>query len=79
MRSLISALGSGDFNRLRVGIDRPPGRMDPAAYVLQDFSAQQEDVMALARMRAVEACLHWLAHGITSAMNAYNAAADAAV
>lgn len=76
MRSLIGALGSGDFNRLRVGIDRPPGRMDPAAYVLQDFSAQQEEVVALARMRAVDACQYWLAHGITSAMNAFNMVHD---
>jgi PTH1 family peptidyl-tRNA hydrolase len=76
MRSLIGALGSGDFNRLRVGIDRPPGRMDPAAYVLQDFSAQQEEVMALTRRRAVDACQYWLAHGITSAMNAFNRVHD---
>jgi PTH1 family peptidyl-tRNA hydrolase len=77
MRSLIDTLGSGDFNRLRVGIDRPPGRMDPAAYVLQDFSTQQEEVMAVTRERAADACQHWLAHGVVSAMNAYNATADA--
>ncbi len=72
MKSLIGALGSGDFARLRVGIDRPPGRMDPAAYVLQDFSAQQEEIMAGTRALAADACQHWLAHGITAAMNAYN-------
>jgi PTH1 family peptidyl-tRNA hydrolase len=76
MRSLISALGSGDFNRLRVGIDRPPGRMDPAAYVLQDFSAQQEEIMSRTREQAAGACQHWLAHGIVSAMNEFNAARD---
>jgi peptidyl-tRNA hydrolase, PTH1 family len=72
MKSIIGALGSGDFNRLRVGIDRPPGHMDPAAYVLQDFSAEQEDVMARAREQAADACQHWLAYGVTAAMNAYN-------
>ncbi len=76
MKSLIGALGSGDFARLRVGIDRPPGRMDPAAYVLQDFSAQQEEVMARTRDQAADACQHWLAHGIVSAMNAYNAVVE---
>jgi len=76
MKSLIGALGSGDFNRLRVGIDRPPGRMDPAAYVLQDFSTQQEEVMARTREQAVDACQHWLAHGIVSAMNLYNAGVE---
>jgi len=73
MKSLIGALGSGDFARLRIGIDRPPGRMDPAAYVLQDFSAQQEEVMARTREQAADACQHWLAHGINAAMNVYNA------
>ncbi len=72
MRSIISALGHGDFPRLRIGIDRPPGRMDPAAYVLQDFSAAQEEVMARVRDLAADACQHWLAHGIVPAMNAFN-------
>ncbi len=76
MKSLIGALGSGDFARLRVGIDRPPGRMDPADYVLQDFSAQQNEIMARTRELAADACQHWLAHGITAAMNAFNTARD---
>lgn len=76
IKSIIGALGNGDFNRLRVGIDRPPGRMDPAAYVLQDFSAEQEAVMAATRARGVDAVQHWLVHGITAAMNAYNMAAE---
>lgn len=74
MKSLIAALGSGDFARLRVGIDRPPGRMDPADYVLQNFSPPQEELMANARELAADACQHWLVHGIVPAMNAFNAA-----
>ncbi len=72
MRSIIAALGTDGFPRLRIGIDRPPGRMDPAAYVLQDFSREQEEVMVQVRDQAVSACEHWLAYGITSAMNAFN-------
>ena len=72
VRSIIAALGSDEFPRLRIGIDRPPGRMDPAAYVLQDFSRQQEEVMVQVRDQAVAACEHWLAFGITSAMNVFN-------
>jgi PTH1 family peptidyl-tRNA hydrolase len=72
MKSLIAALGSGDFARLRVGIDRPPGRMEPADYVLQNFSTQQEEIMARTRELAADACQQWLAHGIMAAMNAYN-------
>lgn len=73
MKSIIHSVGSSEFARLRIGIDRPPGRMDPAAYVLQDFSPQQEEVMAQTRPQVVDACEHWLEHGITSAMNLYNA------
>ena len=38
LRSVSSALGIRDYLRVRVGIGRPPGRMDPADYVLRDFS-----------------------------------------
>jgi PTH1 family peptidyl-tRNA hydrolase len=72
MRSIIAALGTDEFPRLRVGIDRPPGRMDPAAYVLQDFSREQEETMVQVRDQAARACEYWLAYGITSAMNAFN-------
>jgi PTH1 family peptidyl-tRNA hydrolase len=41
LRSISSALGTRDYVRVRVGIDRPPGRQDPADYVLSDFSAAQ--------------------------------------
>lgn len=72
MRSIIAALGTDEFPRLRIGIDRPPGRMDPAAYVLQDFSHDQEEIMVQVRDQAAAACDHWLAYGITAAMNVFN-------
>jgi PTH1 family peptidyl-tRNA hydrolase len=72
MKSIIARLGSNRFPRLRVGIDRPPGRMDPAAYVLQDFSPEEEAVMVQVRDRAVRALETWLAQGIDAAMNAFN-------
>ncbi len=72
MRSIIQRLGSNQFPRLRVGIDRPPGRMDPAAYVLQDFSPEEEAVMVQVRARAVDALETWLEQGIDAAMNAFN-------
>jgi len=73
MKSIINRLGSNRFPRLRVGIGRPPGRMDPAAYVLQDFSADEESLMAPVRDRAVQALETWLNSGIDAAMNAFNA------
>lgn len=72
VKSIIEHLGTDAFSRLRIGIDRPPGRMEPADYVLQDFSASQEEIMVEARERAADACEHWLVSGIESAMNAFN-------
>ncbi len=72
MRSIIEHLGSRDFSRLRIGIGRPPGRMDPAAYVLQDFSTEEEPQVEETLERAVVAIEIWLREGIEAAMNRYN-------
>lgn len=71
MKSIIQHLGN-DFPRLRLGIGRPPGRMPPAAYVLQDFG---EEEMALVREmldRAQEAVETFLSEGIELAMSRHN-------
>ncbi len=73
MKSIIQRLGTDQFPRLRIGIDRPPGRMDPADYVLQDFTAAEEEVMAQVRERAAAAVETWLAEGLAAAMNRFNA------
>ncbi len=73
MKSIMARLGSQRFPRLRIGIGRPPGRMDPAAYVLQDFTAEEEAIMAQVRERAVQALETWLDRGLDAAMNAFNA------
>jgi PTH1 family peptidyl-tRNA hydrolase len=72
MRSIIERLGTGDFSRLRIGIGRPPGGMDPAAYVLQDFSADEELLLEEMLERAVLAIETWLSEGIEEAMSRYN-------
>jgi len=74
MRSIIARLATQDFPRLRVGIGRPPGKMDPAAYVLQPFSQDEQEWIDIARARAVEAIECFLAEGITTAMNRFNMA-----
>ncbi|NOZ72367.1 MAG: aminoacyl-tRNA hydrolase [Chloroflexi bacterium] len=75
LKSIINRLGSNQFPRLRVGIGRPPGRMDPAAYVLQDFSPAEEEIMVQTRDRAVKAIEYWLEQGLDAAMNTFNSAA----
>ena len=72
MRSIIQHLGSNQFARLRVGIDRPPGRMDPAAYVLRNFQPEEAAELAGIIDRAVQAIDLFVTSGITSAMNQFN-------
>ncbi len=72
--SITHHLRTDAFPRLRVGIGRPPGKMDPADYVLQNFSAQEEAEMVFARAKAADAVEAWLFQGIAAAMNLYNPA-----
>lgn len=60
VQSIIQHLGSDAFPRLRIGINRPPGQMDPAAYVLQDFSPDEEMVVDEIVRLAAELVLSWL-------------------
>ncbi len=73
--SVMHHLGTTEIPRLRVGIGRPPGNMDPADYVLSPFSAKEEEVMAMVREMAADAVEHWLRRGIEAAMNWVNAQA----
>jgi PTH1 family peptidyl-tRNA hydrolase len=73
IKSIIRLLGGEQgFARARIGIGRPPGRMDPAAYVLQNVSAQEEDDFGPLRETAADAVECWLFEGIEAAMNKYN-------
>jgi PTH1 family peptidyl-tRNA hydrolase len=72
MRSIIQALGTQEFPRLRVGIDRPPGGMDPSDYVLQPFSEDEAPCLAETVDRAVTAVESWLTDGIGTAMDRFN-------
>ncbi len=55
LRSVTAALGSPDYPRVRFGIGRPPGRQDPADYVLRDFSAAQRRELDLFLDQAADA------------------------
>lgn len=72
MRSIIDTLGTQAFPRLRVGIDRPPGRMDPADYVLRPFNADQKALLPSIVGTSVAALECWLATDITAAMDRFN-------
>ena len=72
MRSIIQQLGGNRFARLRIGIGRPPGRMDPAAFVLQDFNRDEAAELDALLDRTVQAIDAFLATGVTAAMNQFN-------
>ena len=71
MRSIIEALGSQAFPRLRVGIGRPPGN-DAVNYVLSDFTADEQITLASVYEKVVAAVELFLREGIEAAMNVYN-------
>jgi PTH1 family peptidyl-tRNA hydrolase len=72
MASTIEQLGTKDFPRLRLGIGRPPGRMDPADYVLQNFSREEMKILSEIVDRAADAALTFVLDGLNKAMNKYN-------
>jgi PTH1 family peptidyl-tRNA hydrolase len=72
MASTIQQLGTKDFPRLRIGIGRPPGRMDPAAYVLQNFTREEMKSISGIIDRAADAALEFVRNGLNAAMNKYN-------
>ena len=71
MKSIINHLGN-EFPRLRLGIGRPPGRMPPAAYVLQDFGKEDEPIVVELIDTAVRAVTTFLTDGINLAMSRHN-------
>jgi peptidyl-tRNA hydrolase, PTH1 family len=60
MGSIIQQLGTQNFARLRLGIDRPPGRMDAADYVLQEFTPKELLAVSATLDRAADASLTFL-------------------
>lgn len=72
VRSIIQQLGSREFPRLRVGIGRPPGSMPVSAYVLQDFSKSEKELLPFILDQSTSAALHFIDHGLNAAMTLFN-------
>jgi peptidyl-tRNA hydrolase, PTH1 family len=73
LRSITAALGTRDYLRVRVGIGRPPGRMDPADFVLHDFSAAERKVLPDVLERAADAVEALLRQGLAATQNEFHA------
>jgi PTH1 family peptidyl-tRNA hydrolase len=72
-RSISKALGSREYLRVRFGIGRPPGRQDPADYVLKDFSATERKELPFHVDRAADAVEALLTSTLEAAQNTFHA------
>ena len=72
LRSMSRSLGTREYVRVRFGIGRPPGRMDPADYVLADFSAVERKELDFLVDRCADAVETVINRGVESAQNVYN-------
>lgn len=73
LRSVVSAFGSKDFQRVRIGIGRPPGRQDPAAFVLQPFNAAERAEVPTIVEQAADATDILVQLGLEAAQNVVHA------
>lgn len=72
VQSIIQELGTKEFPRLRLGINRPPGRMSVSSYVLLDFSDQEGETLPFVLDQAADAILAFIEMGLNQAMTIYN-------
>ena len=72
LRSMATSLGSKEFARVRFGIGRPPGRQQPADYVLREFTGAERKELAYLVDRAADAVQVLLVDGLEAAQNEFN-------
>ncbi|HEY8655047.1 MAG TPA: aminoacyl-tRNA hydrolase [Dermatophilaceae bacterium] len=72
LRSITKSVGTRDYLRVRVGIGRPPGRMDAADYVLHDFSSTERSEVPLLISDAADALERLVAEGLLAAQQQWH-------
>ncbi len=72
LKSIRGAIGTGDFYRVRWGVGRPPGRQDPADFVLSDFPRVLADDVAVEVGRAADAVECLVRYGLDATQQQYN-------
>lgn len=73
VRDVAKALGSGEFARVRVGIGRPPGRQDPADWVLDPFGKAERDNLPILLGDAADAVEQLVGEGLLAAQQKHHA------
>lgn len=76
LSDIIEKSGSQNIPRLRVGIGRPPGRMEVTSWVLGRFREDEKEDVELAVQRAADSVEYWVREGIESTMTTFNRPAD---
>lgn len=74
IKSIIQHLGSQEFNRIRIGVDRPKNGMKVPDYVLSNFSEDEKIEMIHAVKNSANACEDWVTKKFLDVMNTYNGA-----
>jgi PTH1 family peptidyl-tRNA hydrolase len=72
LRSLQQALGTPEFNRVRIGVGRPPGRQDPADFVLRNFTERERPEADVLLQEAADAVLAVIREGLPAAQDRFN-------
>ena len=72
LRSIRSSLGTGDFYRVRVGVGRPPGRQDPADFLLSNYSSTERKELPFQVDRAADAVESLLTDGLGRTQQRFN-------
>jgi PTH1 family peptidyl-tRNA hydrolase len=72
LKSLRRSLGTGDYYRVRFGIGRPPGRLDPAVFVLRDFGPTERRDLETLVVHAADAVEALISEGLDRAQSTFN-------
>jgi peptidyl-tRNA hydrolase, PTH1 family len=72
LKSIRSSLGTGDFYRVRIGVGRPPGRQDPADFLLSDFPSSAREAVDIEIGRAADAIESLLVVGLDKTQSEFN-------
>lgn len=75
LRDIISAIGSNEFNRVRIGIGRPPGRLDAADFVLSGFNSTEREILPHVLAHATDAVETICDEGMLAAQQRFNSPA----
>ena len=73
LRSITKSLGDRNYLRVRFGIGRPPGRMDPADFVLRDFAPAERKELGVHLERAADVVESLIRNGLAATQNSYHA------